>query len=790
MSSTTSATTAATGAAGAQQTVPLRVTIVAADNLTRREIFRSPDPFAILTVDGEQMQTTSVCSRTLTPYWNESFTVNVTPQSILTVQIFDQRKFKRNSSQGFLGVVNIPVAQKIDLSQATTQVVTENLRNANVNYSIQGRLVVNLATTRANPSLAASNAAQTASNGSAAGSISAGNGSASQSGTTRRNPAASTTSTSAEAAAAAASPAPTGEEGPAPLPAGWESRRDQLGRTYYVDHTTRTTTWNRPVVQQQTLQRRQTELERERQSHLNRTLPEDSPYPGATGTPAPGGTPPPASAAPLPRGWEIRYTNEGRPYYVDHNTHTTAWTDPRIPPSTPAASTTTSTAAAAAVQAAALRMGVPNASQLGPLPSGWEMRLTAQGRVYYVDHHTKTTSWDDPRLPSSLDQSVPQYKRDFRRKLIYFRAQPAMRPQTNQQVHIKIRRDNIFEDSYSEIMRLPAVELKKKLMIKFDGEDGLDYGGVSREFFFLLSKEIFNPFYGLFEYSAADTYTMQINPASGINPEHLNYFKFIGRVMGLAIFHRRFMDASCVTSFYKMILDKKISLADMETIDADIHRNLEWLLNNEIDDLYLEQYFCLEEDRFGEKITIDLKPNGRDIPVTDANKKEYVELITEYRVRGRVKDQFAAFSQGFHELIPHESIIVFDERELELLIGGLNEIDVADWKKHTDYRGYTESDMVIQWFWKCVRTWDNEKRNRLLQFVTGTCRVPINGFKDLQGSDGPRHFTVERAGSVDQLPQSHSCFNRLSLPAYPDYQTLEMKLSIAIEYGGVGFGNE
>ena len=95
------------------------------------------------------------------------------------------------------------------------------------------------------------------------------------------------------------------------------------------------------------------------------------------------------------------------------------------------------------------------------------MRLTSTARVYFVDHNTKTTTWDDPRLPSSLDQNVPQYKRDFRRKLIYFRSQPSLRPNTGP-CHIKIRRNHIFEDAYAEIMRQTPNDLKKRLMIKFD----------------------------------------------------------------------------------------------------------------------------------------------------------------------------------------------------------------------------------------------------------------------------------------------------------------------------------
>src|SRR5438552_4380524 len=150
---------------------------------------------------------------------------------------------------------------------------------------------------------------------------------------------------------------------------------------------------------------------------------------------------------------------------------------------------------------------------------------------------------------------------------------------------------------------------------------------------------MFNPFYCLFEYSAHDNYTLQINPHSGINPEHLNYFKFIGRVVGLAVFHRRFLDAFFVVSFYKMILKINVKLADMEAIDADFHRSLVWMLypplntlklltfsENDIEDA-LDLTFSTEDERFGEVVTVDLIPNGENIAVTNENKKEYVEYI-------------------------------------------------------------------------------------------------------------------------------------------------------------------
>jgi E3 ubiquitin-protein ligase NEDD4 len=594
------------------------------------------------------------------------------------------------------------------------------------------------------------------------------------------------------------------------LPAGWERREDNLGRTYYVDHNTRSTSWNRPsasgTVDSQRIER-DANTQVERQRHQNRTLPEDrtganSPNlqqqqqggaaANAATMMATGATT--AGTGELPPLWEQRHTPEGRPYFVDHNTRTTTWVDPR--------------------RQQYIRMyGGQNAnntiqqqpvSQLGPLPSGWEMRLTNTARVYFVDHNTKTTTWDDPRLPSSLDQNVPQYKRDFRRKLIYFRSQPALRILSGQ-CHVKVRRSHIFEDSYAEIMRQSATDLKKRLMIKFDGEDGLDYGGLSREFFFLLSHEMFNPFYCLFEYSAHDNYTLQINPHSGINPEHLNYFKFIGRVVGLAIFHRRFLDAFFIGALYKMMLNKAVSLSDMEGVDADFHRSLQWMLDNPIEGV-LDQTFSTEDERFGETKIEDLKPGGRDIEVTDQNKKEYVDLMVKWRIQKRIDEQFQAFITGFHELIPAELVNVFDERELELLIGGIAEIDVEDWKKHTDYRGYTESDEVIKFFWQTIRSWDGEQKSRLLQFATGTSRIPVNGFKDLQGSDGPRRFTIEKAGEVNNLPKSHTwsvhiqilnademltkrSFNRLDLPQYKTLEALQTKLTMAVEET-MGFGQE
>ncbi|KAI9775844.1 MAG: hypothetical protein M1835_005677 [Candelina submexicana] len=814
----------------------LRVTIIAADGLYKRDVFRFPDPFAVATIGGEQTRTTSVIKKTLNPYWNESFDMRANDDSILAIQIFDQKKFKKKD-QGFLGVINVRIGDVLDLDVGSAdEMLTRDLKKSNDNLVVHGKLIVNLSTNLGAPIAPPQQLASTRPPISTASTSNlprvstpttpAGPAPESFGGAVR--PPVSTSpapprlsnggpsGTSATTTSVPSTTQPNGqarnfssfEDNQGRLPAGWERREDNLGRTYYVDHNTRVTTWNRPSATYNARDQRsqmESNTQVERQRHQNRMLPDDrtgasspsheqqqqpngGPTAGAVSMMATGATT--AGTGELPPGWEQRHTPENRPYFVDHNTRTTTWVDPRRQQYIRMYGQNTSNTT----------IQQQPVSQLGPLPSGWEMRLTNTARVYFVDHNTKTTTWDDPRLPSSLDQNVPQYKRDFRRKLIYFRSQPALRILSGQ-CHVKVRRTHIFEDSYAEIMRQSATDLKKRLMVKFDGEDGLDYGGLSRqvqspmgtvpmirEFFFLLSHEMFNPFYCLFEYSAHDNYTLQINPHSGINPEHLNYFKFIGRVVGLAIFHRRFLDAFFIGAFYKMILRKRVSLADMEGVDADFHRNLTWTLENDINGI-LDLTFSTDDERFGETVTIDLKPGGRDIEVTNENKKEYIDLITEWRIQKRVEEQFNAFVTGFNELIPPDLVNVFDERELELLIGGIADIDIEDWKKHTDYRGYTESDEVIVNFWKCIRGWDAEQKSRLLQFATGTSRIPVNGFKDLQGSDGPRRFTIEKSGEITQLPKSHTCFNRLDLPPFKTYDALSNKLTIAVEET-VGFGQE
>ncbi|KAL7377457.1 hypothetical protein ABVT39_028213 [Epinephelus coioides] len=602
------------------------------------------------------------------------------------------------------------------------------------------------------------------------------------------------------------------------LPPGWEERKDAKGRTYYVNHNNRTTTWTRPIVQltedgastsaaaaaasggASALATPSTPSSSSNASnnHLHEpqvrrprslsspTVTLSTPLEGANNIqvrravkdtfsnpqspqPSPYSSPksqPKTQQSFLPPGWEMRIAPNGRPFFIDHNSRVTTWEDPRLK--------------------YPVHMRNKNSmepGELGPLPPGWEERVHSDGRTFYIDHNTKNTQWEDPRLqsPAITGPAVP-YSREFKQKYDYFRKKLKKPADIPNRFEMKLHRNNIFEESYRRIMSLKRPDvLKARLWIEFESEKGLDYGGVAREWFFLLSKEMFNPYYGLFEYSATDNYTLQINPNSGLcNEDHLSYFKFIGRVAGMAVFHGKLLDGFFIRPFYKMMLGKQISLKDMESVDSEYYNSLKWILENDPTELDLR--FCIDEDNFGQTYQVDLKPSGSDMVVTNENKKEYIDLVIQWRFVNRVQKQMNAFLEGFTELILIDLIKIFDENELELLMCGLGDVDVNDWRQHTVYKnGYCPNHPVIQWFWKVVLLMDAEKRIRLLQFVTGTSRVPMNGFAELYGSNGPQLFTIEQWGTPDKLPRAHTCFNRLDLPTYDSFEDLREKLLMAVE---------
>uniref|UniRef100_A0A8C6KQN5 HECT-type E3 ubiquitin transferase n=1 Tax=Nothobranchius furzeri TaxID=105023 RepID=A0A8C6KQN5_NOTFU len=480
---------------------------------------------------------------------------------------------------------------------------------------------------------------------------------------------------------------------------------------------------------------------------------------------------------------EQRTTQQGQVYFLHTQTGVSTWHDPRVPRD----------------------LSNVNCEELGPLPPGWEIRNTATGRVYFVDHNNRTTQFTDPRLsanlhlvlkwvnkffsalsPAQLPEeaeclTVPKYKRDLVQKLKILRQELSQQQPQAGHCRIEVSREEIFEESYRQVMKMRPKDLWKRLMIKFRGEEGLDYGGVAREWLYLLSHEMLNPYYGLFQYSRDDIYTLQINPDSAVNPEHLSYFHFVGRIMGMAVFHGHYIDGGFTLPFYKQLLGKPITLEDMESVDPDLHNSLVWILGNDITGV-LDHTFCVEHNAYGEIIPHELKPNGKSLPVTEDTKKEYVRLYVNWRFLHGIEAQFLALQKGFNEVIPQHLLKSFDEKELELIVCGLGKIDVADWKSNTRLKHCTPDSNIVKWFWKAVESFDEERRARLLQFVTGSSRVPLQGFKALQGAAGPRLFTIHQIdANTNNLPKAHTCFNRIDIPPYESYEKLYDKLLTAIE---------
>ncbi|KAG7473213.1 hypothetical protein MATL_G00093320 [Megalops atlanticus] len=541
-----------------------------------------------------------------------------------------------------------------------------------------------------------------------------------------------------------------------PLPQGWEKRVDPRGRYYYVDHNTRTTTWQRPTPESvrnyEQWQSQRSQLRGAMHQFSQRFLYQPS---GAPVENDPLGA--------LPPGWEKRQDN-GRVYFVNHNTRTTQWEDPRT----------------------------QGMIQEPPLPPGWEMKYTAEGVRYFVDHNSRTTTFKDPRpgFESGARQggSPGAYDRSFRWKYHQFRflchsnALPS-------HVKISVSRQTLFEDSFQQIMNMKPYDLRRRLYIIMRGEEGLDYGGIAREWFFLLSHEVLNPMYCLFEYAGKSNYCLQINPASSVNPDHLTYFRFIGRFIAMALYHGKFIDTGFTLPFYKRMLNKKPTLKDLESIDPEFYNSIMWVKENNLEECGVELYFAQDMEILGKVSTHQLKDNGENELVTHDNKEEYISLLTDWRFTRGVEEQTKAFLDGFNEVVPLEWLRYFDEKELELMLCGMQEIDLSDWQRNTIYRHYTKNSKQIHWFWQVVKDMDNEKRIRLLQFVTGTCRLPVGGFSELIGSNGPQKFCIDKVGKETWLPRSHTCFNRLDLPPYRSLEQLREKLLFAIEETE-GFGQE
>jgi len=269
-----------------------------------------------------------------------------------------------------------------------------------------------------------------------------------------------------------------------------------------------------------------------------------------------------------------------------------------------------------------------------------------------------------------------------------------------------------------------------------------------------------------------------------VGPDHLSYFRFVGRIVGKAVADGFLLDAHFTRSLYKHMLGLKPTHHDMEAIDPDYYRNLKTILEYNLVDIGLDLTFSTVDHSFGRNQVIDLIPNGRNVAVTEERKAEYVSLVCQHRMTTAISSQIKAYLDGFYELVSTELIAIFTPRELELLISGLPEIDMHDLKQNTDYVGWKATDKQIEWFWNVMFSLSRNEKAAFLQFVTGSSKVPLNGFSELQGMRGVQKFSIHKAnGSSGALMSAHTCFNSLDLPVYNSEEELREKLLYAINEG-------
>mmetsp|Transcript_38990 Transcript_38990/g.59285 ORF Transcript_38990/g.59285 Transcript_38990/m.59285 type:complete len:222 (+) Transcript_38990:3993-4658(+) len=219
------------------------------------------------------------------------------------------------------------------------------------------------------------------------------------------------------------------------------------------------------------------------------------------------------------------------------------------------------------------------------------------------------------------------------------------------------------------------------------------------------------------------------NPKSYVQTDHIRYFKFIGRVIGKALFEGCLLECYFIRSVYKMIIGQKLSFKDLEDFDNNLYQGLEWCLTNDVDDLY--ESFSTQFDYFGRTEVAELIPGGEEIDVTNENKHHYVERKSFFHLYKSIQKQMNAFLEGFYEIVPKDLISIFTYQELELLISGMPDFKVEDLRKFTNYSGYTANSPQVQWFWEVMESLNREEKGNFLQFVTGSSKVPVEGFSML-----------------------------------------------------------
>lgn len=342
-------------------------------------------------------------------------------------------------------------------------------------------------------------------------------------------------------------------------------------------------------------------------------------------------------------------------------------------------------------------------------------------------------------------------------------------------LNIQVRRNFILEDAL-RMLSTQGKNLKKQLKIKFAGEEGIDQGGVKKEFFHLLMKELFNPNYAMFEqkFNGRFYWFNKLSMECNVN------FELIGTLLALAIYNSVLLPAPFPKVVYKKLLKEKLVLEDIEEFDPDLYTTMKNILRSpEVEKMDLT--FSTSYDNFGFEQVVDLCPGGVSIPVTNANKEQFVQAYLDWYLNTSVEQQFRPFNKGFYKVISYESIKLLNSQEVQQLICGISELNFKELEETTQYENCSPADQMVKWFWEILHSLDDDHKKMFLKFTTGSDRSPLRGLGEL-------NLVIMVQGLDDsRLPSAHTCFNHLVLPKYSTKDFLKAKLLQAIE-NNEGFG--
>ncbi|ORZ27851.1 hypothetical protein BCR41DRAFT_409810 [Lobosporangium transversale] len=359
---------------------------------------------------------------------------------------------------------------------------------------------------------------------------------------------------------------------------------------------------------------------------------------------------------------------------------------------------------------------------------------------------------------------------------------------------LTIRRDHIIEDALVQLQNKSHEDLKKQLKVKFVNEEGIDEGGVQKEFFQLAMRELIDPKYGMF--TTNEESRLCWFAQSPLNDElALDEYNMIGRLIGLAIYNGIILDIHFPLALYKKLaiaaethsdvqkLDESWDLDDLAEIDPTLAKGLRQLetFEGDVGEAY-DRTFQIEYESLGQTFQHDLVPNGASIPLTNHNRSDFIKEYLKFYFTTSIAKQFNAFSKGFHHVTLGSAIQLFRPEEVEQLICGSPDLDFQALEKITQYEGgFHAKSRIIRWFWETVHAYDEKDKKRLLFFATGSDRVPIGGLGHLS-------FTISKNGPDSmRLPTSHTCYNTLMLCAYSSKERLQERLMTAIG-NAEGFG--